>query len=224
LPALADQTRRRSIVLLALLSALVMAVAPSGAVAQETSTGGQSGFTLTLLHNNDGESQLLPSTDGNVGGVARFVARLRELQREGRREPGPSEVVTVSSGDNFLAGPQFQASLDKGVPFYDSIAANRARYDAMAIGNHEFDFGPDVLADYIRGVRGVPFLSSNLDVSPEPRLAALERRGRIAPSTVVGHGAGRVGIIGATTPLLRASPARATSWSTPRSPPPSRAR
>jgi 2',3'-cyclic-nucleotide 2'-phosphodiesterase (5'-nucleotidase family) len=203
LTSLADHTRRRSIVLLvALLSALVMAVTPSGAVAQEASTGGQSGFTLTLLHNNDGESQLLPSDDGNVGGVARFVARLRELQREGRREPGPSAVVTVSSGDNFLAGPQFQASLDKGVPFYDSIAANRARYDAMAIGNHEFDFGPDVLADYIRGVRQVPFLSANLDVSPEPRLAALERRGRIAPSTVVGHGAGRVGIIGATTPLL----------------------
>ena len=118
MPALADQTRRRSIVLLvALLSALVMAVAPSGAVAQETSTGAPPGFTLTLLHNNDGESQLLPSTDGNVGGVARFVAKLRELQREGRREPGPSAVVTVSSGDNFLAGPQFQANLDKGMPF-----------------------------------------------------------------------------------------------------------
>jgi 2',3'-cyclic-nucleotide 2'-phosphodiesterase (5'-nucleotidase family) len=202
--AFADRTRRRTFaVLTALLVALVLA-APARAGAQEATAGGDSAFTLTLLHNNDGESQLLPSTDGNVGGVARFVARLRELQREGRREPGPSEVVTVSSGDNFLAGPQFQASLDKGVPFYDSIAANRARYDAMAIGNHEFDFGPDVLADYIRGVRRVPFLSANLDVSPEPRLAALERRGRIAPSTVVGHGAGRVGIIGATTPLLRA--------------------
>jgi 5'-nucleotidase len=204
--AFADRTRRRSIaVFTALLVALVLAATPTRAGAQEAAAGGGGdAFTLTLLHNNDGESQLLPSTDGNVGGVARFVAKLRELQREGRREPGPSAVVTVSSGDNFLAGPQFQASLDKGVPFYDSIAANRARYDALAIGNHEFDFGPDVLADYIRGVRRVPFLSANLDVSAEPRLAALERRGRIAPSTVVGHGAGRVGIIGATTPLLRA--------------------
>ena len=204
----AAQQRHRFIALLAaaLLTALALVAAPTDANAQAAaaSGGGREPFTLTLLHNNDGESQLLPSDDGNVGGVARFVARLRELQREGRREPGPSAVVTVSSGDNFLAGPQFQASLDKGVPFYDSIAANRARYDAMAIGNHEFDFGPDVLADYIRGVRGVPFLSANLDVSPEPRLAALERRGRIAPSTVVGRGAERVGIIGATTPLLRA--------------------
>jgi 2',3'-cyclic-nucleotide 2'-phosphodiesterase (5'-nucleotidase family) len=202
--AFADRTRRRSIALLAaLLVALVLAVTPTSAGAQEAAAdGGRPPFTLTLLHNNDGESQLLPSTDGNVGGVARFVAKLRELQREGRREPGPSAVVTVSSGDNFLAGPQFQASLDKGVPFYDSIAANRARYDALALGNHEFDFGPDVLADYIRGVRRVPFLSANLDVSAEPQLAALERRGRVAPSTVVGRGDGRVGIIGATTPLL----------------------
>jgi 2',3'-cyclic-nucleotide 2'-phosphodiesterase (5'-nucleotidase family) len=204
----AAQQRHWSIALLAavLLTALALVAAPTDASAQAAaaSGGGTEPFTLTLLHNNDGESQLLPSEDGNVGGVARFVARLRELQREGRREPGPSAVVTVSSGDNFLAGPQFQASLDKGVPFYDSIAANRARYDALAIGNHEFDFGPDVLADYIRGVRQVPFLSANLEVSAEPRLAALERQGRIAPSTVVGHGAGRVGIIGATTPLLAA--------------------
>jgi 2',3'-cyclic-nucleotide 2'-phosphodiesterase (5'-nucleotidase family) len=223
--AFADRTSRRSIALLtALLVALVLALTPTSAVAQEAADGGRPPFTLTLLHNNDGESQLLPSTDGNVGGMARFVAKLRELQREGRREPGPSAVVTVSSGDNFLAGPQFQASLDKGVPFYDSIAANRARYDALAIGNHEFDFGPDVLADYIRGVRRVPFLSANLDVSAEPRLAALERRGRIAPSTVVGRGDGRVGIIGATTPLLASISTPATSWSTPRSPPPSRPR
>ncbi len=201
--AFTDWARRRSIALLAALLVLAMAATPTRARAQEAAAGGgKPTFTLTLLHNNDGESQLLPSTDGNVGGVARFVAKLRELQREGQREPGPSSVVTVSSGDNFLAGPQFQASLDKGVPFYDSIAANRARYDALAIGNHEFDFGPDVLADYIRGVRRVPFLSANLDVSAEPRLATLERRGRIAPSTVVGRGSGRVGIIGATTPLL----------------------
>jgi 2',3'-cyclic-nucleotide 2'-phosphodiesterase (5'-nucleotidase family) len=200
--AFAARTRRSIALLAALLVALGLAVTPTSAGAQEAADGGRPPFTLTLLHNNDGESQLLPSTDGNVGGVARFVAKLRELQREGRREPGPSAVVTVSSGDNFLAGPQFQASLDKGVPFYDSIAANRARYDALAIGNHEFDFGPDVLADYIRGVRRVPFLSANLDVSAEPQLAALERRGRIAPSTVVGRGDGRVGIIGATTPLL----------------------
>jgi 2',3'-cyclic-nucleotide 2'-phosphodiesterase (5'-nucleotidase family) len=196
--------RQASALVTALLAmALLAAASPPAGAGQTATGGGRPSFTLTLLHNNDGESQLLPSEDGNVGGVARFVAKMRELQREGRREPGPSAVVTVSSGDNFLAGPQFQASLDKGVPFYDSLALNRVGYDALAIGNHEFDFGPDVLADFIRGVRRAPFLSANLDVSAEPRLAALERRGRIAPSTVVGHGQRRIGIIGATTPLLR---------------------
>jgi 2',3'-cyclic-nucleotide 2'-phosphodiesterase (5'-nucleotidase family) len=86
--AFTDWTRRRSIALLAALLVLAMAATPTRARAQEVAAiGGKPTFTLTLLHNNDGESQLLPSDDGNVGGVARFVAKLRELQREGRREP-----------------------------------------------------------------------------------------------------------------------------------------
>lgn len=103
-------------------------------------------YTLTVLHNNDGESELLP--EGEEGGVARFasvVQRVRdEISVDGRRG-----VVLVSSGDNFLAGPQFNASVENGVPFYDAIALDAIGYDAFAIGNHEFDFGPDVLSDFI---------------------------------------------------------------------------
>lgn len=161
-------------------------------------------FTLTLLHNNDAESSLLPS--GDVGGIARFVSKVDELRDEAedcRRGLGSRfktcDVLLVSSGDNFLAGPQFQASLDDGVP-YDAIGLAKLRYDAIAIGNHEFDFGPEVLADFIAEIPGVPFLSANLDVSPEPALAALA--GRISPYTVVETDGGPVGIIGATTERL----------------------
>lgn len=71
----------------------------------------------------------------------------------------------------------------------------------MAIGSHEFDFGPDVLADFIESVSdGTPFLSANLDVSGEPRLAALEAAGRIAESVVIRERGERIGIIGATIP------------------------
>ncbi|MGH2696554.1 MAG: bifunctional metallophosphatase/5'-nucleotidase, partial [Actinomycetota bacterium] len=112
-------------------------------------------------------------------------------------------VVMLSSGDNFLAGPQFNASLEKGAPFFDTIALDLVGYDALAIGNHEFDFGPDVLADFIGGFASdVPFLSSNLDVSAEPALQALADQGRIAASTVVKERGERIGIIGATTPAL----------------------
>jgi 5'-nucleotidase len=110
----------------------------------------------------------------------------------------------VSSGDNFLAGPEFNASLDKGAPFYDTIAMDLIGYDAVAIGNHDFDFGPDVLADFVEGFeRTQPtYLSANLDYSGEPRLQALFDQGHIAHSVVVKERGEYIGIIGATTPNL----------------------
>ena len=163
-------------------------------------------FALTLLHNNDGESKLLPSTVtnfGEVGGVARFVAGVDRLRAEG--ESSTDGVLVVSSGDNFLPGPEFNASLQNGLPFYDAVALSEVGYDALAIGNHEFDFGPDVFADFIESFSAPrpPFLSANLDVSAEPRLAALAATGTVARRTVAVVDGRRVGIVGATTPLLR---------------------
>lgn len=177
--------------------------------------GGQSDvrFLLTILHNNDGESQLV-SLGGELddfGGVARFKTLVDTLKWEATHGPRlPDErgakrgVVMVSSGDNFLAGPEFNVSLEKGVPFYDTIAMDLIGYDAVAIGNHDFDFGPDVLADFIIGYERTqpPYLSANLDYSGEPRLQALFEDGRIARSMVVKERGELIGIIGATTPFL----------------------
>jgi 5'-nucleotidase/UDP-sugar diphosphatase len=89
------------------------------------------------------------------------------------------------------------------VPYYDSIALNLIGYDALCLGNHDFDFGPDVLANFIEGFAPeVPFLSANLDVSPEPALAALAAVGRIAPSTLLEIEGRLVGVVGATTTQL----------------------
>lgn len=159
---------------------------------------------LSLLHNNDGESKLLPT--GDEGGAARFATLIDQL-RDGAERRGGSEAsgaVVVSSGDNFLAGPQFNASLTRGtVPFFDSVFLNRVGYDALAIGNHEFDFGPDTLADVIEGTdKTGPWISANLDVTGEPRLDSLRRRGRIAASAVVNIDGRKVGVVGATTPRL----------------------
>ena len=133
-------------------------------------------FWLTIAHNNDGESQLVDAGTGleDFGGVARFANVVKRVRSEAlaRRNGG---FVLLNSGDNFLAGPEWNASLEKGVPFYDSIALNRIGYDAMGIGNHEFDFGPDVLAQFIRGFDpDVPFVSANLDVGDEPKLNRLK--------------------------------------------------
>jgi len=153
--------------------------------------------TLTVLHNNDGESKLLGDAESGFPGVARFVAAMRELQAAAA---GP--VVTLTSGDNFLASLELGVSLDREGPMYDSVALSGV-YDAMALGNHDFDFGPGVTARFIEGFDPpIPFLSANIDVSAEPALAALAERGLVAPSTVIEAGGERIGVIGAVTPWL----------------------
>jgi 5'-nucleotidase len=193
------------------LSLLAGLVAPAAAAPGGSGTSPKVDFTLTVLHNNDGESDLIASaadTDPGAGTISRFGHLLEDLRREalrsGGRNRGKAGVVTISAGDNFLASPEWQASLDKGVPYYDAIALDHLDYDAFTIGNHEFDFGPEVLANFITSFRGNDdiFLSANLDFSAEPALQRLVERGRIRPSIVVRERGERIGIIGVTTPEL----------------------
>jgi len=186
---------------LAVLLAVPLAAVPSGAQADngeaEPVLISAGAVTVTILHNNDGESKLLGDAESGFPGVARFVAAMRELQAAAA---GP--VVTLTSGDNFLASLELGVSLDREGPMYDSVALSGV-YDAMALGNHDFDFGPDVTARFIEGFDPpIPFLSANIDVSAEPALAALAERGLVAPSTVIEAGGERIGVIGAVTPWL----------------------
>ncbi len=158
-------------------------------------------FAFTLLHNNDAESRLISvrSTQPDFGGVARFAT----VVANARAAAGQGNSLLVTSGDNVLAGPEWDCGTRNGVPFLDSIALTEIGYDAICLGNHEFDFGPDVLAELIEGVgNGIPFLSANLDVSPVPSLAALADAGRIAASAVFEVGGREIGVVGATTPAL----------------------
>ena len=179
---------------LAMLVGILVSV-PASVGAQDTE--GDDPFVLTILHNNDGESKLLPD-DGSDPGVARFVALMKQLQAAA----SGSGVVTLTSGDNFLASQEFGVSLAREGPLYDSVALSGV-YDAMALGNHDFDMGPEVTARFVKGFDpAIPFLSANLDFSAEPELQALVDEGLIAPSTVIVTGGERVGVIGAVTPLL----------------------
>lgn len=170
-------------------------------------------YSLTILHNNDGESRLTSYTDPltQYGGVARF-ATLLDTTRTFYQGQGHG-VLSIYAGDTFLAGAQFQASLDSGAPgsrtFYDALAISHMGYDASILGNHEFDFGPSVLAEFISDAQATTpttYLSANLDFSAEADLQAHVTAGRIAPSKVVSvatsAGTKKVGIIGVTTETL----------------------
>ena len=179
--------------------------------------------TLTLLHNNDGESALLPLTnaaevDGRtvevpVAGIAAFKAVIdREIAQA---RAGGNAILAVYAGDVFLSSSAFICGQREGSPFFDAVAQSAIPYDAHVIGNHEFDATPDVLQRFIRSFDGQPFLSANLDFSGEPGFADLvDEDGLIelpvAGSRVIGRSmilddqvtGARFGLVGATTPGL----------------------
>ncbi len=208
-----SQPTKRTGAMIAVLVAAVVASAaaasPAGAQPTPVPISADS-FTLTILHNNDGESKLVPdpvdgtpsgvlnSTDG-FPGVARFVMLMKQMQAQVHDGEG---LLTVSAGDNFLASQELGVSLAGSGPLYDSIAL-RGLYDAIILGNHDFDLGPEVTARFIRGFNEtVPFLSANADFSGEPALQALVDSGVLGASTVVTTAGQQVGVIGAVTPML----------------------
>jgi 5'-nucleotidase len=163
-------------------------------------------YTLTVFHNNDGESNLVNAGSGleDYGGVARFatvVADAKAAVPNGNRNGS----ILVSSGDNFLAGPEFNASIEDGV-WYDAMALDMLGYDAIQLGNHDFDFGPDTLAAFIgdgfSSPGTPPYIAANLDFSAEPALQALADDGVIVASTVVEEDKETFGIVGVVTPNL----------------------
>ena len=155
------------------------------------------------MHNNDGESMLVADTIGGmkVGGAPEFKTVVDSLRAEG------TPNVMLSSGDNFLAGVPFTASLSRaeGLPYYDAIVIDSIGYDAIAIGNHDFDFGPDVLGKFIRDIDVTmpPYLSANLDFSAEDTLQSLVNSGRIRNRTIIDVQGEQVGVFSLITPDLR---------------------
>lgn len=152
-------------------------------------------YTLTILHTNDFHARFEPiskydsgcstedNTDGKCfGGSARLVTAIAEARARSNNS------ILVDGGD------QFQGSL-----FYTyykgKVAAemmNKLGYDAMTVGNHEFDDGPEVLRGFMDSV-GFPVLMSNADISGEPLLS-----GSLNKSAVIERGGEKLGLIGLT--------------------------
>lgn len=93
------------------------------------------------------------------------------------------------------AGDQFQGSLSYTAWHGEvELAVMHALgTEAMAVGNHEFDNGPETLGAFVRKAR-FPVLSANIDASGEPFVAGLLR-----PCVLLDKSGLKVGLIGVTT-------------------------
>jgi 5'-nucleotidase len=141
---------------------------------------------VTFLHTNDLHAHADPTKVKGValGGYTRQASLILRLKE------GESNPVLLNAGDTF------QGTLFFNV--YEGLAdlqfMNLVGYQAMAVGNHEFDRGPVTLGTFARNAR-FPILAANLDVSAEPALAGL-----VHPSAVVMAGTEKLGVVGAVTP------------------------
>jgi len=111
-------------------------------------------LTLTIVHINDHDR--MGAEDGR-GGVAKVAAVVNQARAE------RAHVLVTHGGDTL--SPSLLAGFDQGAHMIDLW--NRVGIDAFALGNHEFDFGPDVLRQRMGEAR-FPMLSNNA-VSPAGR-------------------------------------------------------
>jgi 5'-nucleotidase / UDP-sugar diphosphatase len=157
----------------------------------------QAAARVALLHINDfhsrheaiaGNGGVCDPTRGPCfGGSARLVGALRAARAAAEAEG--RAAIAVDAGDQFMGSLYY--TTHRGLA---EAAIQRAwGCEAMALGNHEFDHGPQNLARYAAAVP-FPLLSANLDTSAEPALA-----GRITPSLVLERGGARLALIGLTT-------------------------
>lgn len=144
--------------------------------------------TITLLHTNDLHAHVEPvKVKGvEIGGYARQATLIRRLRAES------TNPLLLNGGDTFQGTLYF--NVYHGMA--DVAFMNQVGYQAMAVGNHEFDRGPAGLADFAR-LANFPVLAANLDVTEEPLLRDL-----IKASATLLAGSVKVGVVGAVTPDL----------------------
>ena len=141
--------------------------------------------TLFVLHTSDMHSRIEPvsrqSADRNagLGGVVRRVSFVKQYRAE------HPDVLLFDCGD-----------FSQGTPYYNMFRGelevkmmNLMGYDAMTIGNHEFDFGLENMARLFR-MADFPVVCANYEVAGTP----LE--GLVKPYVVLERQGVRVGVFG----------------------------
>jgi 5'-nucleotidase len=145
--------------------------------------------TLTVIHVNDSHSNLAPYAAGEYGGIARAASVIGAWKAA---NPNP---ILVHGGDFMVGTLMFNAYFGAA----ELQIMNALGFDALCLGNHEFDVGPAQLADILASAKidsAFDILCTNamkLDSVPALkhfiRPYSIERRGDI-----------KVGILGLTTP------------------------
>lgn len=164
---------------------------------------GPSTLTISVVGTNDLHGGIL-ARNGH-GGLALFGGHVANLRAARAKDGGA--VMLLDAGDMFQG--TLESNLTEGAPVID--AYNALGYNAVAIGNHDFDYGPE--GDQATPInpdedpRGAlkaraaqarfPFLAANiLDTGTN---APVNDWPNVKPSTILDIGGIKVGVVGLTT-------------------------
>lgn len=168
-------------------SALAMSAAPSFA-----------DYTLNILHINDWHSRIESNnafestcsaeeeTEGKcIGGAARLVTAINQEREKLKGQ----NVLLLNGGDNFQGSMFYTTYKGKA----EGEFLNLMKFDAMTVGNHEFDDGEDALVPFLEMIE-FPVLSANVSPNAQSKVGDM-----IKPSVVLDVGGQKIGIVGAVT-------------------------
>jgi 5'-nucleotidase len=135
------------------------------------------------LHTNDTHSQVEPLEEGKRD--AKFAGYARRMGLIDKMRKDDPQLLLFDAGDFSQGTPYFN--------FYhgriEVDAMNRMGYDAITLGNHEFDYGVDTLAVVLKDAQ-FDVVCANYDVTNSP----LENI--VKPYTIIKRSNMRIGVFG----------------------------
>ena len=142
---------------------------------------------LTILHFNDTHSHIDPERSGQDAGLGGVIEQAAYVDSV-RCAAGKKNVLLLHAGD-FGQGTSYFTELNGTV---EIDVLNAMEFDAVTLGNHEFDNGLEELARRVRNLQ-VPVVCANYDFTGSP----LE--GLVKPYVILKKAGKRIGIIGILT-------------------------
>ena len=180
-----------ALALLASCSQTVAPVASGSAVPSAAVTAALAPDRIQLLHTDDIhgwlDHEVVKSGTSSFerGGMAALAAQVSAF-----RARAPERTLLVDGGDAWQG--TFISNTNKGEAV--TRAMSLMKYDAMAVGNHEFDWGQDIVAQRAKEA-SFPFLGANVIETATGRQPAY-----LKPYIVKDLGIAKVGIIGVSNP------------------------
>ena len=144
---------------------------------------------LIILHTNDTHSHFEPLRDEEYAGMGGIIERAAYLDSL-RAAAGPENVLLLHAGD-FSQGTTYFSEFHGDL---EVRALNAMGYDAVTLGNHEFDNGLEDLGRRLSSLE-MPVVACNYDFSP------FEVGKYVRPYVIIERAGLKIGVIGVVCDL-----------------------